>query len=400
MKSKGKFGPYGGIFAPETLIPALEELEQAYFKIVKKDKKFNAELNYLLKQYAGRPTPLYYAENLSKKLGCKIYLKREDLLHGGAHKTNNGLGQGLLAKYMGKKRIIAETGAGQHGFATAMIGAFLGIQTEVYMGVEDIKRQKMNVLRMRMCGAKINPVEIRPGVGSLKDAVNEAMRDYITNVRTTYYLIGSVVGPHPYPTLVAEFQRVISKEIKKQSIKQIGKLPSAVIACVGGGSNAIGAFYEFIPHKKVRLIGVEAAGLGVNSGKTGASINKGSDGILHGSLSKILQDKDGQILEAYSISAGLDYPGVGPQHAQLAKSGRAKYTAVTDQEALDAFELLSQTEGIIPALESAHAVAYTVKYAKRCKKDEVIVINLSGRGDKDMEHVSACSPLIRGARGV
>lgn len=388
MKSKGKFGKYGGMFSPETLIPALEELERAYFNIVKKDKKFKAELNYLLKQYAGRPTPLYFAENLSKKLGRKIYLKREDLLHGGAHKTNNGLGQGLLAKYMGKKRIIAETGAGQHGFATAMIGALLGIPTEVYMGVEDIERQRMNVLRMRMCGAKINPVEIRPGVGSLKDAVNEAMRDWITNVRATYYLIGSAVGPHPYPSLVAQFQRVISQEIKKQSKKQIGKLPDTVIACVGGGSNAIGAFYEFINDRKVKLIGVEAAGLGVNSGKTGASISKGSDGILHGSLSKILQTKDGQILEAYSISAGLDYPGVGPQHAQLAKTGRAKYVAITDREALDAFELLSRTEGIIPALESAHAVAYCVKYAKRCGKNEVIVINLSGRGDKDMEHVS------------
>jgi tryptophan synthase beta chain len=388
MKQKGKFGKYGGIFAPETLMPALEELERGFFDIVKKDKKFKAELNYLLEQYAGRPTPLYFAENLSKKLGRKIYLKREDLLHGGAHKTNNGLGQGLLAKYMGKKRIIAETGAGQHGFATAMIGALFGIQTEVYMGVEDIKRQRMNVLRMEMCGAKINPVEIRPGVGSLKDAVNEAMRDWITNVRTTYYVIGSAVGPHPYPSLVAEFQRIISKEIKKQSVKQIGRLPDVVMACVGGGSNAIGAFYEFIKDRQVKLIGVEAAGLGVDSGKTGASINKGSDGILHGSLSKILQDEDGQILEAYSISAGLDYPGVGPQHAELAKTGRAQYFAVTDQEALDAFELLSQTEGIIPALESAHAVAYAVKYAKMCREDEVIVVNLSGRGDKDMEHVS------------
>lgn len=370
-------------------MPALEELETAYFNIVKKDKKFNAELNYLLKQYAGRPTPLYFAENLSKKLGCKIYLKREDLLHGGAHKTNNGLGQGLLAKYMGKKRIIAETGAGQHGFATAMVGALLGIQTEVYMGVEDIERQRMNVLRMKMCGAKINPVEIRPGVGSLKDATNEAMRDWITNVRATYYIIGSAVGPHPYPSMVAQFQRIISKEIKKQSIKQIGKLPDAVIACVGGGSNAIGAFYEFFNNKKVKLIGVEAAGMGFNSGKTGASINKGRDGILHGSLSKVLQDKDGQILEAYSISAGLDYPGAGPQHAYLAKTGRAKYVAITDKEALSAFELLSKCEGIIPALESAHAVAYAVKYAKMCQGDETVVINLSGRGDKDMEHVSA-----------
>ncbi|MFH1188085.1 MAG: tryptophan synthase subunit beta [bacterium] len=389
MMQKGKFGKYGGVFSPETLMPALEELEAAYFNIVKKDKKFNAELNYLLKQYAGRPTPLYFAENLSKKLGRKIYLKREDLLHGGAHKTNNGLGQGLLAKYMGKKRIIAETGAGQHGIAAAMVGALLGIQTEVYMGVEDIERQRMNVLRMKMCNAKINPVEIRPGVGSLKDAVNEAMRDWITNVRTTYYIIGSAVGPHPYPTMVAQFQRIISKEIKKQSIKQIGKLPDTIIACVGGGSNAIGAFYEFINDKKVKLIGVESAGLGVNTTKTGASIGKGRDGILHGSLSKVLQDKDGQILEAYSISAGLDYPGVGPQHAYLAKTGRAEYVAITDKEALDAFELLSKCEGIIPALESAHAVAYAVKYAKICREDEVVVVNLSGRGDKDMEHVSA-----------
>lgn len=388
MLQKGKFGNYGGIFSPETLMPALKELEAAYFNIVKKDKKFNAELSYLLKQYAGRPTPLYFAENLSKKLGCKIYLKREDLLHGGAHKTNNGLGQGLLAKYMGKKRIIAETGAGQHGFATAMVGALLGIQTEIYMGVEDIERQRMNVLRMKMCGAKINPVEIRPGVGSLKDAVNEAMRDWITNVRTTYYLIGSTMGPHPYPSMVAQFQRIISKEIRKQSMKQIGKLPDTIIACVGGGSNAMGAFYEFIKDKKVKLIGVEPAGLGLNSGKTGATINKGRDGILHGFTTKVLQDKDGQILEAYSISAGLDYPGVGPQHSYLATTGRAKYEAITDKEALDAFELLSQCEGIIPALESAHAIAYAVKYAKICKKDEVIVVNLSGRGDKDMEHVS------------
>jgi len=386
MKTLGKFGKYGGLFVPETLVPALCELEAAYNNF-KKDKKMQARLNYLLKDYAGRPTPLYYAENLSKKLNLKIYLKREDLLHGGAHKTNNGLGQGLLAKYMGKKRIIAETGAGQHGFAAAMIGALFGIPTEVYMGVEDIKRQHMNVLRMKATGAKIVPVEIRPGVGSLKDAVNEALRDWVTNVRTTYYLIGSVVGPHPYPTIVRDFQKIIGEEIKEQLLQKEKKLPDCIIACVGGGSNAIGAFHNFINDKQVDLIGVEAAGLGLDTDKHGASITRGQDGILHGSLSKVLQDKDGQIKEAYSISAGLDYPGVGPEHTYLANIKRVKYDAVTDQEALDAFSLLSRTEGIIPALESSHAVAYLIKNAKNFKKDDIVVINLSGRGDKDMEHV-------------
>ena len=306
MKTLGKFGKYGGIFIPEVLIPALEELEKAYFNIVKRNKNFKQELNELLKDYAGRPTPLYFAQNLSKKLGIKVYIKREDLLHGGAHKANNTLGQGLLAKYMGKTRIIAETGAGQHGFATAMTGAFLEIKTEIYMGVEDIERQKMNVLKMKVCGAKIHPVEIRPGIGTLKDAINEALRDWITNIRTTYYLIGSVVGPHPYPSLVRDFQRIIGKEIKKQVLEKEGKLPKAIVACLGGGSNALGAFYDFIKNPEVSLIAVEAAGKGLNTQKHSATINKGSDGILHGSLSKILQTKDGQIREVYSIDAGLD----------------------------------------------------------------------------------------------
>lgn len=370
---------------PESLISALEELENAYFSIVKKDKKFNAELAQILKDYAGRPTPLYYAKNLSKKLGVKIYLKREDLLHGGAHKGNNALGQGLLAKYIGKKRIIAETGAGQHGFAAAMAGAFLGIPTEVYMGVEDIERQKLNVLKMKVCGAKIHPVEVRPGVGTLKDAVNEALRDWITNIETTYYLIGSVVGPHPYPLLVRNFQKIIGEEIKKQILEKEGKLPTAIVACLGGGSNAIGAFYDFINDKKVSLIAVEAAGKGLNTKKHSATINKGSDGILHGSLSKVLQTDDGQIKEVYSIAAGLDYPGVGPEHSYLSEIKRAIYATATDKEAIEAFKILSDTEGIIPAIESAHAVAYVLREAKKYKKNDIVVINLSGRGDKDLE---------------
>lgn len=385
MEQLGKFGKYGGMFAPETLMPALEELETAYFNIVKKDKKFASELSELLANYAGRPTPLYFAKKLSEKLGFKIYLKREDLLHGGAHKTNNALGQGLLAKYMGKSRIIAETGAGQHGFAAAMIGALLGIETEVFMGVEDIERQQMNVLRMKACGAKIHPVEIRSGVGALKDAVNEALRDWITNINDTYYLIGSVVGPHPYPILVREFQKIIGEEIKQQILKKEKRLPTAIVACVGGGSNAIGAFYEFINDEDVKLIGVEAAGKGINSKKTGASINKGSDGILHGSLSKLLQTNDGQICEAYSISAGLDYPGIGPEHAHLAETKRACYGFAADKEAINAFKMLSKSEGIIPALESSHAIAYVIKNAKQFKNNDIVIINLSGRGDKDLE---------------
>lgn len=378
---------YGGQYVPETLMPALLELEKAYERF-KKDRQAQAELKYLLRDYAGRPTSLYLAKNLSAELGCKIYLKREDLLHGGAHKTNNAIGQGLLARYMGKKRLIAETGAGQHGFAVAMIGAFFDIPTEVYMGVEDIKRQHLNVLRMKVCGAKLNPAEIRPGIGSLKDAVNEALRDWVTNVRTTYYLFGTAAGPHPYPTMVRDFQRVIGREIKQQILTKEKRLPSAIIACVGGGSNAIGAFYDFIPHKQVKLLGAEPGGKGISTGHHGAAICEGDDTILHGSLSKALTDADGQIKEAYSISAGLDYPGVGPEHVYLSRVNRAQYFPITDAEALDAFKHLSRSEGIIPALESAHAVALAVKYAKKCHKSDIIVVNISGRGDKDMDSVA------------
>ena len=361
------------------------------------------ELNDLLKNYAGRPTPLYYAERLSKIAGCKIYLKREDLLHGGAHKTNNALGQGLLAKYMGKKRIIAETGAGQHGAAVAMIGALLGIKTEVFMGSEDIKRQRANVLRMKLCGAKV--VSVESGSRTLKDAINEALRDWIANVQDTFYLFGTVAGPHPYPTIVKHFQKVIGEEAKRQILDAEKRLPDYVIACVGGGSNAIGIFNEFLGDKNVKLIGVEPAGHGLNTGKHGATLNKGSVGVLHGSMSYVLQDEDGQILETHSVSAGLDYPGVGPEHSFLKDVKRVDYESITDKEAIGAFKLLSEVEGIMPALESSHAIAYAMKLAKRLKEDNannkennldknetktknpIIVINLSGRGDKDLEQM-------------
>lgn len=385
MKSNTKFGEFGGTFVPETLMNALEELEAAYLKL-KDDAKFKSELDELLKNYAGRPTPLYFAKNLTKKYGCKIYIKREDLLHTGAHKINNTLGQGLLAKHIGKTRIIAETGAGQHGVATAVVGALLGIKTAVFMGVEDIERQKLNVFRMKLCGAEVVPVS--SGAGTLKDAVNEALRDWISSVKDTHYIIGSVVGPHPYPTIVRDFQKVIGEETKKQVMEAEGRLPNAVVACVGGGSNSIGIFFDFIGDKGVGLYGVEAAGLGLNTEKHGASLCKGTPGILHGSLSYVLQDKDGQINEAYSISAGLDYPGVGPEHSYLKETGRVKYSAVTDKEALRAFRELSVTEGIIPALESSHAVAHALKVARTLGKDDIIVINLSGRGDKDMYHAA------------
>ncbi|AEG17632.1 tryptophan synthase subunit beta [Methanobacterium paludis] len=382
MITKGKFGKYGGVFVPELIIPALEELEKAFLKY-KDDKKFNEELEFYLREFAGRPTGLYYASNLSKKLGCKIYLKREDMLHTGAHKINNTLGQGLLAKYMGKTRLIAETGAGQHGIATAVVGAMLGIPVEVYMGSEDVERQKLNVFRMELSGAGVTPVE--SGSCTLKDAINEAFRDWITNVETTHYLIGSTMGPHPYPTMVKHFQSVIGREAKKQILEKEGKLPDVVIACVGGGSNSMGIFSEFIDHEEVDLIGVEGGGDGVETENTGATLCKGTEGVLHGSLSFVLQNDDGQINEASSISAGLDYPGVGPEHAYLKVTGRAKYVAVTDKEALEGFELLSKYEGIIPALESSHAVAYAIKYAKMEEnKGKTIVVNLSGRGDKDM----------------
>lgn len=381
----GKFGKYGGMFVPELLIPALEELEKAFLKY-KDDKKFNAELEYYLKEFAGRPTPLYYARNLSEKLGCKIYLKREDLLHTGAHKINNTLGQGLLAKYMGKERLIAETGAGQHGIATATVGALFGMPTDIYMGSVDVARQRLNVFRMEISGARVIPVE--SGSKTLKDSMNEAMRDWITNVENTHYLIGSTAGPHPYPTMVKHFQTVIGKETKKDILEKEGELPDAVIACVGGGSNSMGIFSEFIDDEDVELIGAEGGGEGLE-GKHGATLSAGTEGILHGSLSFVLQDDYGQISEAHSISAGLDYPGVGPEHSYLKVTRRAKYGPITDKEAFEAFKLLSKYEGIIPALESSHAVAMALKYAKE-NKGKTIVVNLSGRGDKDVNIIADC----------
>ncbi len=381
---KGKFGKFGGRFVPETLIPALEELERAYLKF-KKDKKFRQQLEYYLKEYAGRPTPLYFAENLTTATGgAKIYLKREDLLHGGAHKINNTLGQALLAKRMGKERIIAETGAGQHGVATAMACAALGLKCEVYMGSKDVERQKLNVFRMKLLGAKVHPVDA--GSQTLKDAINEALRDWITNVRTTYYLLGSVVGPHPYPMMVRDFQSVIGRETKQQIVKMTKKLPSAVLACVGGGSNAIGMFHEFLD-SKVELYGVEAGGEGLQSNKHSATLCAGTEGILHGMLTYLLQDSEGQISDTHSIAAGLDYPGVGPEHSFLKSTRRVNYTNVSDAEAVNAFLSLSKYEGIIPALEPAHALAYAMKIAKKYSKNSSIAVTLSGRGDKDVEVV-------------
>ncbi|MGZ7208692.1 MAG: tryptophan synthase subunit beta [Methanobacterium sp.] len=380
MISHGKFGKYGGVFVPELLIPALEELEKAFLKY-KDDKKFNQELEYYLREFAGRPTPLYHARNLSEKLGCKIYLKREDLLHTGAHKINNTLGQGLLAKYMGKERLIAETGAGQHGIATAVVGSLFRFPTEVYMGSEDVRRQKLNVFRMELSGAKVIPV--LSGSRTLKDAINDALRDWISNVETTHYLIGSSMGPHPYPTMVKHFQRVIGKETREEILSKEGKLPDAVIACVGGGSNSIGIFSEFIEDLEVELVGAEGGGEGLN-GKHGATLSAGTEGVLHGSLSFVLQDDDGQIAEAHSISAGLDYPGVGPEHSYLKSKGRAKYVPVTNEEAIRGFELLSKYEGILPALESSHAIGCLEKYVAE-NKGKTVVINLSGRGDKDVD---------------
>ena len=383
MILEGKFGKYGGIYVPELLIPALEELEKAFLKY-KDDKQFNAELEYYLREFAGRPTPLYYAENLSEKLGCKIYLKREDLLHTGAHKINNTLGQGLLAKYMGKERLIAETGAGQHGIATATVASLFKMPADIYMGSVDVARQKLNVFRMEISGAKVIPVE--SGAKTLKDAMNEAMRDWITNVENTHYLLGSTAGPHPYPTMVKHFQTVIGKETKKDILEKEGELPDAVIACVGGGSNSLGIFSEFIDDKEVELIGAEGGGDGLE-GKHGATLSAGTEGVLHGSLSFVLQDDYGQISEAHSISAGLDYPGVGPEHSYLKVTGRAQYGPITDEEAFRAFKMLSKYEGIIPALESSHAVAMAEKYAKD-NPGKTIVVNLSGRGDKDVNIIA------------
>jgi tryptophan synthase beta chain len=380
----GKFGEFGGKYIPETLVPAIEELEENYLKF-KDNKDFKKELDYYLKQYAGRPTPLYYAKNLSEKCGgAKIYLKREDLLHGGAHKINNTLGQALLAKKMNKKRIIAETGAGQHGVATAMACAVLGMKSEVYMGYKDTIRQKLNVYRMNMLGAKVHPV--KSGSKTLKDAINEAIRDWITNVESTYYLLGSAVGPHPYPVMVRDFQSVIGEEIKVQMKKISNKTPDVVIACVGGGSNAIGTFYPLVD-TNAEIIGVEAAGKGLKSEYHSATLSAGSKGVLHGMMTYLLQDDEGQITETHSISAGLDYPGVGPEHSYLKDTKRVKYHSATDAEVIDAFLMLTRTEGIIPALESAHAIAEAMKVAKKSKKSESIVVTLSGRGDKDVEEV-------------
>ncbi|MCX5678529.1 MAG: tryptophan synthase subunit beta [Candidatus Omnitrophica bacterium] len=381
---KGYFGSFGGKFAPETLMAAICELESAY-KAAKTNALFKRELEYYLREYAGRPTGLYFAKRLTAKLGgAKIYLKREDLLHTGAHKINNTIGQALLAIRMGKKKVIAETGAGQHGVATATVAALFGLECEIFMGDEDIKRQAINVFKMKILGAKVTPVH--SGSKTLKDAMNEAMRNWVTYVRSTYYVIGSVAGPHPYPMMVRDFQSIIGKEARRQSIVKTGRLPDYIVACVGGGSNAIGIFHAFLKDR-VKLIGVEAAGLGINTTKHAATLCKGSVGVLHGSKSYVLQDDDGQIKIAHSISAGLDYPGVGPEHSYLKESGRVKYFAVKDKEALEGFNILTETEGIIPALESSHAIYYAAKLARKLPKDKIVVICLSGRGDKDIDIV-------------
>lgn len=382
---KGRYGDYGGQYVPETLMCALEELELAYEQF-RKDRTFVAALDRYLTEYAGRPTKLTCCENLSEMLRCRVYLKREDLLHGGAHKINNTLGQAFLAKFMGKKRLIAETGAGQHGVATAIAGAVLGIPVDVYMGEVDIKRQELNVIRMELLGARVLPV--KTGTRTLKDAINEALRDWVTNVESTYYLIGSVVGPHPYPRIVRDFQSVIGMETRQQVRRAAGRLPDVILACVGGGSNAIGMFYPFLNDRRVRLVGVEAGGKGLETGEHGASLCAGSRGVLHGAFSYVLQDEYGQIMNTHSISAGLDYPGVGPEHSMLKDTGRVEYAAVTDREALEAFHLLSRKEGIIPALESAHAIAQGIKMADDLDPDGIMVINLSGRGDKDVAEVA------------
>jgi tryptophan synthase beta chain len=384
---KGHFGIFGGRFVPETLMKAILELEQAYDK-AKKDASFQAEIDRLLKEYVGRETPLYFAENLSRHAGgANIYLKREDLNHTGAHKINNAIGQALLAVRMGKKKIVAETGAGQHGVATATVCALLNLDCIIFMGEEDIKRQALNVFRMELLGAKV--VSVTSGSATLKDAVNEALRYWVANVDDTHYLLGSVMGPHPFPTMVRDFQSVIGKETKEQFKLRNCSLPDAVVACIGGGSNAMGMFYPFIEDEEVSLYGVEAAGQGVDTDYHAASLTKGKPGVLHGALMYLLQNDDGQIQEAHSISAGLDYPGVGPEHSHLKEVGRAKYFSITDEEALEAFQLLSRLEGIIPALESAHAIAYAVKLASEMRQSENIVVCLSGRGDKDVEAVKA-----------
>ncbi len=382
----GKFGIFGGRFVPETLMPALEELTAAYNE-ARQDPEFYRELEYLLKDYVGRPTPLYYAAHLTAHLGgARIYLKREDLNHTGAHKINNTIGQLLLARRMKKPRVIAETGAGQHGVATATAAALFGLECEVFMGEEDVRRQELNVFRMRLLGARV--VEVTSGSRTLKDAMNEAMRDWATNVRHTFYCVGTVAGPHPYPMMVRDFQAIIGQETREQALALTGRLPDYIVACIGGGSNAMGIFYPFQDDREVRLIGVEAAGHGLETGRHAASLNCGRVGVLHGSMSYVLQDEHGQIVPTHSISAGLDYPGVGPEHSYFKDAGRAEYVTASDREALEAFSLLARTEGIIPALESAHAVAYAASLAPQLDREQVIVVNLSGRGDKDVQQVA------------
>lgn len=384
--ARGHFGPYGGKFVPETLMPALTELEAAYQQ-AKDDPSFQVELDYYLREYVGRPNPLYHARRLSERLGrIKVYLKREDLNHTGAHKINNTVAQALLARRMGKRRLIAETGAGQHGVATATVAALFGMECVVYMGEEDVKRQELNVFRMRLLGATVRPVT--SGSRTLKDAMNEAIRDWVTNVENSYYVLGSVGGPHPYPMLVRDFQAVIGREAREQILEKEGRLPDVLLACVGGGSNAMGLFYPFIKDEGVRLIGVEAAGHGLHTGRHAATLTAGRPGVLHGAYSYLLQDEDGQVREAHSISAGLDYPGVGPEHAYLHDTGRAVYVAVTDEEALAGLRLLAETEGIIPALESSHAIGYLPRLAPELEHGSIVVVSLSGRGDKDMATVA------------
>ena len=382
----GRFGLYGGRYVPETLMPALLELEEVYQR-TRRDKNFQAEFKHYLKEYVGRPTPLYLAQRLTKRLGgAKIYLKREDLCHTGAHKINNAIGQALLAKRMKKLRIIAETGAGQHGVATATVAAMFGLECEIYMGTEDMQRQALNVFRMRLLGSKVTGVDA--GSRTLKDAISEAMRDWTTNVRTTHYVLGSVLGAHPYPMMIRDFQSVIGREARKQILTTEGRLPDCLIACVGGGSNAMGLFHAFVPDKKVKMVGVEAGGLGVESGKHAARFAGGRPGVLQGTMTYLLQDENGQVNLTHSVSAGLDYAAVGPEHSYLKESNRAEYTSVTDDEALAAFDLLAREEGIMPALESAHAIAEVVKRAPRMKKNQILVVNLSGRGDKDVQQVA------------
>ncbi len=384
--ARGRFGAFGGRYVPETLIPALDELSRAYGK-ARRDPKFKAELDYYLRQYVGRPTSLYYAERLTKKLGgAKIYLKREDLCHTGAHKINNAIGQVLLTVRMGKKRVIAETGAGQHGVAVATAAALFGLQCDVYMGTEDMERQALNVFRMRLLGTTVKPVNA--GSRTLKDAISEAMRDWTTNVRTTHYILGSVLGAHPYPMLIRDFQAVIGREARTQIMKAEGRLPDYLVACVGGGSNAIGLFTAFLKDKKVKMVGVEAGGLGIESGKHAARFATGSVGVLHGTMTYLLQDDDGQIQLTHSVSAGLDYAAVGPEHAYYKEEERIAYTYATDEEAMAAFDLLAGTEGIMPALESAHAIAHVTRLAPKLKRSQIIMVNLSGRGDKDVHQVA------------